>query len=218
MDNLLRMKTGESMGKLIWPDIENVIEETPKGDLESILSTARFAAINAINNIHILVPWLSQTIIGKYQIEYKTFPHYIVSHVRIEATQDAGIVAAVSNIVSLVTLLDMFKSVTKNVYISDIITSSENYNIRQITPVWLPVEGVYLEAHKGDTFPISLGIEIPHSIGLKSVIIKEYDMLQMGDLWLEIISDSSGLLLAKALSDGAATITDHAFLIRGIKK
>ncbi|NOZ92440.1 hypothetical protein GM182_05065 [bacterium 3DAC] len=218
MNGMARLKAGESLGKLVWPDVEDVISTTPKGDLDTILSTAKFAAENAIKNRYMLAPWLDDAIINRYDITYEPKPHYIVSHVRIEATRCPGVIAILANIVSLTTLLDMFKSVTKNVYISDIIMSGENYNIKEISVLSLPEEGVYIEAKEGDTFPLTINAEVPGAIGLQSVIVKEYDMLLIGDLWLEIVPDPIGMHMAKALNNASGTITDHAFLIRGIRK
>ena len=218
MNGMMRMKAGESVGKLVWPDVEDIITSTPKGDLDSILHTARFAAENAIKNRYMLAPWLEEGIISKYSINYDVKPCYIKSHIRIEASSRPGIIATIANIVSLTTLLDMFKSVTKNVYISDIMMSGENYNIREIEILNLPEEGVYIEAEIGDEFSLTINAEIPGTIGLKSVITKEYDLLLIGDLWLEILPDPVGMLMAKAITSGSGTITDHAFLIRGIRK
>lgn len=217
MSGFLRMKAGESTGKLVFPDLDNVAETTPKGDLESILETAKFAAENAIKNRYLLAPWLPECVITKYDISFETHDFFIISRVRVESTEKPGLIATLGNIVSLTTLLDMFKSVTKNVYIADIITSGENYTVKEIEIKHLPIEGVYIEGKTGDIFPVFIGTEIPGAITLSSVIIKEYDTLVIGAMWLEMFLDDINIM-AKVITGGAATITDKAYLIRRIRK
>jgi len=218
-ETMIRMKVGESIGKLIIPNIEKELAQiTPKGDLESIILTAKFAAENAIKNIYTLIPWLKSSVIGDYKINYNVDKYSITSHVTLSATSSPEIIATAANIVSLITLLDMYKSINKNVYIADIITSGENFSVKEIQIKQLPIEKVYIEAKEGDTFPITMSANASNSIVIKSIIIKEYDYLIIGDIYFEIIPAPSGTHVAKALNSGSATITDTAFLIRRIKK
>ncbi len=217
MSGFLRMKAGESIGKLVFPDLENVAESTPKGYLKSILETAKFAAENAIKNRYILAPWLPECVITKYDITYETYGFYVTSRVRVEATESPGLIATLGNIVSLTTLLDMFKSVTKNVYIADITTSGENYTVKEVNIKHLPIEGVYIEGEIGDIFHVVISTPISGTITLGSVLVKEYDTLVIGDMWLEIFLDENNIM-AKVIIGGNATITDKAYIIRRIRK
>ncbi len=217
MSGFLRMKAGESTGKLVFPDLDNVAETTPKGDLESIIETARFAAENAIKNRYLLAPWLPECVIRRYDISFETHDFYIISHVRVESTESPGLIATLGNIVSLTTLLDMFKSVTKNVYIADILTSGENYTVKEVEIKHLPIEGVYIEGEIGNVFPVAISSPIAGTITLGSVLVREYDTLVIGDMWLEIFLDENNIM-AKVIIEGSATISDKAYLIRRIRK
>jgi molybdenum cofactor biosynthesis enzyme len=210
---------GESTGKLVWGNPNTKLaEETPKGTLESIIDTAKFAVINFLSNFSIYTPWIGKGDIEPIGINFEPDDNHIQLTVSIRGSHDrADLVSLMACIVGLTTLLDMFKSADKNVYLSDIyLTGTSFYNIKPIE-IYSLSGGKTLKAEAEEVFKLG---QVPgkNVILTEPLILSDYDLILLGDIWLVVTDANLKTPIAKVVFPGLATIYDPAFVIRRIRK
>ncbi len=210
---------GESTGRLVWGNpTTKLAEETPKGTLEAILDTARFAVLNFLHNFTVYTPWLGTGEIGPTEIAFQPAEDHIQLTVRVRGKHErTDLVSLMACIVGLTTLLDMFKSADKNVYLSDIyLTGTSFYSIKPIE-IYSLSESKTLKAEPGEVFKLS---PVPGKkvIVTEPLILLDYDLILLGDIWLVVTDANLKTPLARVIFPGLATIYDPAFVIRRIRK